>query len=153
MSLSTSGGSDSNLIRHMKSKHPLIPLVTERQTVQPEMQINRNNVLIEPELPSTISKDINPQKNNIQSISQQRITEFIHKPPPVRKVEEIDNLVLEMVSKGHHEFRIFEDHLFHKFISAVSKCPGYTYHQERRCRRQYCRGNITKFLKKLREQF
>ncbi|XP_065368779.1 E3 SUMO-protein ligase ZBED1-like [Calliphora vicina] len=119
-SLSTSGGSHGNLSRHMKSKHPLTQLNLERQASTPISTEILESDVIHVDQPST-STQIRAQTSQSQSI-----TNFFRKPPPVRKVEQIDKQVLKMVAKGHHALRIVEELEFKKLIEVVSQCPGYT---------------------------
>lgn len=62
-SLSIAGGSNGNLSRHMKVKHPLTSLVQERQT-PPEQPANLDVALVVPELPSSSSHVGNPQQKH-----------------------------------------------------------------------------------------
>lgn len=114
--LSFSGGSHGNLRRHLKTKHPLTPLNFERQTPTPiEINVDEHS----DEQPSTSTQ--------VRAINQQhQITQFFNRPPPIRKQQHIDNLVLKMIAKGHHPFRLVEEPDFKKLIQEVSTCPGYT---------------------------
>lgn len=88
----------------------------ERQaSVTTEVDANEHNE----EQPSTSSQAC--------AINQQhRITQFFSRPPPIHKKQKIDNLVLKMIAKGHHPFRLVEEPVFRKLIQEVSTCPGYT---------------------------
>ncbi|XP_075154246.1 E3 SUMO-protein ligase ZBED1-like [Haematobia irritans] len=114
MSLSIAGGSNGNLSRHMKSKHPLVTLVTEREPTSHDLPSSSSQNQIQRSIPSV------PQRSH-----QPTMTHFIHRPPPIRKVEQIDNLVLEMVAKEHHALRIIDEPSFQKLITAASHCRGY----------------------------
>ncbi|XP_077283268.1 E3 SUMO-protein ligase ZBED1-like [Arctopsyche grandis] len=117
--ISIAGGSNGNLTRHMKTKHLLIPLTAERQTP------------ILPSLNSLQSSQSTCESENIISASsnivdsQQSMTQYIRRPPPVRKIEQIDKQLVKMVAKGHHALRIVEETEFRKLIELVSQCPGY----------------------------
>lgn len=113
-SLSIAGGSQSNLMRHIRSKHPTTPITLERQVTAPIVLQNSGN-----DEPST-SAQIPYQP------SQQSIASFLRKPPPIKKVEKIDKQVLKMIAKGHHALRLVEEPEFKKLIEEVSQCPGYT---------------------------
>lgn len=125
--ISFAGGSNGNLTRHMKTKHPTISLAPERQDF-----IN----LSEPDPRQTsqiASRNGNSQSLAISSSSsisavsslQNSITQYIHKPPPIRNVQEIDRQVVKMIAKGHHALRIVEEPEMRKLIQLVSNCPGY----------------------------
>ena len=66
-SISIAGGSHGNLSRHMKTKHPLTPLILERQTSSSDM----NADCAEIQHPSTITTSTiilpQPQQNITQS--------------------------------------------------------------------------------------
>ncbi|CAG9792700.1 unnamed protein product [Diatraea saccharalis] len=53
------------------------------------------------------------------------MNEYIRRPPPIRKVEQIDKQVVKMVTKRHHALRIVEETEMRKLIELVSHCPGY----------------------------
>lgn len=112
-SLSFTGGSHGNLSRHLKSKHPATQLIPETQ-VPPMEEIV---VLEDNEQPSTSTQ--------IRSNPQHQITQYFRRPPPIRKVEQIDRQVLKMIAKEHHSFRMVEEPEFKKLIQGVSHCPGY----------------------------
>lgn len=71
------------------------------------------------------------ESENITSASprvadtQQSMSQYIRRPPPIRKVEQIDRQVVKMVAKGHHALRIVEEKEMRKLIELVSHCPGY----------------------------
>ncbi|XP_077301147.1 E3 SUMO-protein ligase ZBED1-like [Arctopsyche grandis] len=117
--ISIAGGSNGNLTRHMKTKHLLIPLTAERQTpILPSLNILQSSQ-------STCeSENIISASSNIVD-SQQSMTHYIRRPPPVRKIEQIDKQLVKMVAKGHHALRIVEETEFRKLIELVSQCPGY----------------------------
>lgn len=116
-SLSVAGGSHGNLARHLKAKHPLNDFVMERQATTTANITDENSVSIV-EQPSTSAQ--------IRTQPQQNITQYLRRPPPVRKVEQIDKQVLKMVAKGHHALRIVEEPEFKTLIEMVSHCPGYS---------------------------
>ncbi|CAG9821993.1 unnamed protein product [Phaedon cochleariae] len=115
--ISIAGGSFGNLNRHMKTKHPLIPLTIERQS------------------PVDVPDSNSPQSNRISkspseaslpaALPQSSITQYIRKPPPIRRVEKIDRQVVKMVAKGHHALRIVDEIEMRTLIEMVSHCPGY----------------------------
>lgn len=122
VSLSIAGASNSNLSRHLKMKHPVTPMILERQAPTPESnQINSDPDLVIVNDPSSNNTQIRRQQTQ-----QPNITQFIRRPPPIRKVEQIDRQVLKMIAKGHHALRIVDEPEFKKLIHDVSQCPGYT---------------------------
>ncbi|XP_073838703.1 uncharacterized protein [Musca autumnalis] len=119
-SLSIAGGSHGNLNRHMKIKHPLIPLIPQRQEACSSAEaVETTNI------ESGLQKDLPSTSLQVRS-QQQHITQYIRRPVSVRKVEEIDKQVLKMVAKGHHALKIVEEPEFKKLIHLVSNCPGYS---------------------------
>lgn len=67
----------------------------------------------------------NSTQNKATDQPQQSMNEYIRRPPPVRRVEQIDRQVVKMIAKGHHALRIVEEQEFRKLIELVSLCPGY----------------------------
>ncbi|XP_059216912.1 E3 SUMO-protein ligase ZBED1-like isoform X1 [Stomoxys calcitrans] len=132
--LSIASGSIGNLSRHMKRKHPLIPIKVERQTQSIIHDLESN--IIDQQQSTNIAKtassvDIVDITNNSGSIAsnartQSNITQFLQKPPPARKVEKIDLQLLKMIVKGHHAFRLVEEPEFKILLELVSRCPNYT---------------------------
>lgn len=110
-------GTNGNLKRHMKTKHTLIPLELVRQ---PPLVPNINQ-------PSQSSSESTSESIIIPvtESQQQSINQYIRRPPPIRKVEQIDRQVVKMVAKGHHALRIVDEKEFRKLIELVSQCPGY----------------------------
>lgn len=115
-SISTSGGSTGNLSRHLKLKHPLIIHTVERQQTVDESTVISDE-LQNNDQPTTTSTSMRTHQPNI--------IQYLRKPPPIRKVEQIDRQVLKMVAKGHHALRIVEEPEFKNLIHAVSQCPNY----------------------------
>ncbi|XP_022827208.1 zinc finger BED domain-containing protein 1-like [Spodoptera litura] len=117
--ISIAGGSNSNLTRHMKTKHALIPLLVERQTpVLPDL-----NTLEPNQGTRELDNIISVQSSTVNT--QQSMNRYIRRPAPIRKVEQIDKQLVKMVAKGHHALRIVEEPDFRKLIELVSQCPGY----------------------------
>lgn len=52
------------------------------------------------------------------------MNQYIRRPPPVRKVEQIDRQVVKMITKGHYALRIVLENEFHKLIELVSQCAA-----------------------------
>ncbi|XP_032575340.1 zinc finger BED domain-containing protein 1-like [Drosophila sechellia] len=102
--LSVAGGSQGNLSRHLKNKHPAALEETKRQTNESRQEANTPQI-------------IGPQ--------QQVITSFIQRPPAAGKAEKIDRQLVRMIAKGHHALRIVEEPDFKQLIDDVSNCPGY----------------------------
>lgn len=117
--ISIAGGSNGNLTRHMKTKHALIPLIVERQ---PQIISDLNSV--QSNQSTSISDNIISSSSNVAE-SQQTMNQYIRRPPPIRKVEQIDKQVVKMVTKGHHALRIVQETEMRKLIELVSHCPGY----------------------------
>lgn len=111
-SLSFASGCQSNLTRHLKSKHPTTEITPQRQEPNPI------SIDLDSDAPSTSSQ-------SIQQPVQQTIGQFFRRSPPIRKVEKIDRQVVKIIAKGHHALRIVEEPEFKKLIEVVSQCPGY----------------------------
>lgn len=116
--LSTKSGSLGNLNRQMRNKHPTI---SRQSTVTPSSNINNlasTSLVIQDSTPNILLCISRPAQLN-------PITNYIRKPPPSRKVDQIDNQVVRMVVKGHHALRMVEEPELKIIIVMVSKCPGY----------------------------
>lgn len=109
--ISIAGGPCGNLSRHITRKHPTVKITLERQAALPLVVLEHNELSI--------------SAQDTESHTQPPISQFLKRPPPIRKVTEIDKQVLKMVAKGHHALRIVEEPEFKKLISLVSNCPGY----------------------------
>lgn len=127
--ISTAGGSNGNLTRHMKTKHPSIPLTLERQDLLSLSNADSQDSQESNQFTSRNLTSPSPVTSSSSALaftfSQNSITQYIRKPPPIRKVEEIDRQVVKMIAKGHHALRIVEEPEMRKLIQLVSQCPGY----------------------------
>ncbi|XP_073954826.1 E3 SUMO-protein ligase ZBED1-like [Choristoneura fumiferana] len=126
--LSIKSGSLGNLSRHMKNKHPTIPLCVQRQPAQElsnEEHLPTTSAATAAAAPSTSSAVPSSSTMNLASTSTSTyarpgpgttlpISNYFRKPPSTRKVV-----------KGHHALRIVEEPEFKIFIEMVSHCPGY----------------------------
>ncbi|XP_075156492.1 E3 SUMO-protein ligase ZBED1-like [Haematobia irritans] len=130
--ISITSGSNGNLSRHMKRKHPTTPLVLERQSFITHNSSSQNLSVANSNPTETINLNENnfmceqPSSSAQASKAQPNITQFMRKPPTIRKVQQFDEQVLKMITKGHHAFRIVEEPEFKKLVSLISTCPGYS---------------------------
>lgn len=117
LNLSTKSGSLGNLKRHMTNKHPTKSVLPDIRTVTEVELLSReeNNSAGPSPVPVPQSAP------NIEPPSQPKITSYVRRPLPVRRVEQ----VVAMVTKGHHSFRVVEEPEIRKLIEMVSTCPGY----------------------------
>ncbi|CAH1955122.1 unnamed protein product [Acanthoscelides obtectus] len=118
-SISIANGSNGNLNRHMKSKHPLL-LLTE-----PEPQ--RQQAYCASNVTNTCEDSKTSERATVlkPSRAQTEITHFVQRPPSSRKIEETDKQVIKMIDKGHHALRMVEEPQFRELIIMVSHCPNY----------------------------
>ncbi|KAM8705437.1 hypothetical protein ACLKA7_009828 [Drosophila subpalustris] len=85
-SLSIAGGSQGNLARHLKLKHPTVNLALDRQETIPSTADRQETV------PSTADKPpaVESEQSTLVSVAgQQMITNFIRRPPTGRKVDQL----------------------------------------------------------------
>lgn len=150
--LSLAGGSTGNLRRHLKNKHPTIPI--ERCTTSsasrsrsrtpplPSSAVSAAKpIAVQPTTsrPSTDSSDVSSISQStflsephsavssfLPIISQTSLTSFVDviKPLSIAKSKLIDMQLLKMICKEYHPFSIVEDKEFIKFVSLL--CPGYS---------------------------
>ncbi|CAH2090914.1 unnamed protein product [Euphydryas editha] len=116
--LSVSGGNVGNLNRHLKTKHPTIKLVEDRQqpigSADPEPNIHPDA--------SVETKDerkFTPRATFSSQLSIKNYTQST-KPLPPRRAEQIDEQLIKMFAKGHYPFRMVEDVEFKKLISLLN---------------------------------
>ncbi|XP_058982655.1 E3 SUMO-protein ligase ZBED1-like [Musca domestica] len=134
LQISIASGSLSNLRRHMSRRHPFPSINMERQApaavlheeIDDIVQTSVNNdqpststMQTSSDTTQTISSALKP------STSQPNITQYIQRPPPIRKQQKIDRQLLKMIAKGHHAFRIVEEPEFKNLVSLISHCPNY----------------------------
>ncbi|CAG9782307.1 unnamed protein product [Diatraea saccharalis] len=137
--LTMPSGNVCNLGRHLKNKHPTVPLVVERQPVpSAENEVPGCSGMSAPPLPQPgCSSSSLPPCLEIQTTStptivsavQPRvasITDFIqsNKPIPARRAEILDEQLITMIAREYHPLKLVEDVEFKKFVGML--CPGYT---------------------------
>ncbi|XP_063892271.1 E3 SUMO-protein ligase ZBED1-like [Helicoverpa armigera] len=131
--LTTSGGNVGNLGRHLKSKHPTVPLVPERQPSQPSL------VSEAPQETNTTSRATDSVTSSATGAgpsiahglppsvrTQPSMRDFAHSIKSVtpRGAELYDEQLVRVIAKGCYPFSLVEDEEFKKFIYML--CPGYT---------------------------
>ncbi|KAM8714618.1 hypothetical protein ACLKA7_001038 [Drosophila subpalustris] len=147
-SLSIAGGSQGNLARHLKLKHPTVNLALDRQETIPSTADRQETV------PSTADKPpaVESEQSTLVSVAgQQMITNFIRRPPTGRKIDQLDRQVLKMIAKGNHSFRIVEEPEFKTLIEMASQCPGYKLPQRKALSNTLLRNIYEEFREKVRE--
>lgn len=147
--LSIAGGSLGNLRRHLKNKHPTVPM-ERRGTIPsegssqtpstsgesialPPPSRSRSPLVSVSALSSNFSISIPPSASAVSerpeyhrpSITQSSLTQFVHviKPLPIQKSKVIDVQLLRMICKEYHPFSLVDDPEFKKFVSLL--CPNY----------------------------
>ncbi|KAL0819743.1 hypothetical protein ABMA28_007791 [Loxostege sticticalis] len=120
--LALPNGNVGNLGRHMKSKHPTIPLVPERQALPPSSSATSppNTTPSVPALEQINLEPLRPRYNN----PQPTIRDFAIKPLPPRRAEKIDNQLMMMIAKEFHPLRLVEEEEFAKFVALLN--PSYS---------------------------
>ncbi|XP_055634138.1 E3 SUMO-protein ligase ZBED1-like [Toxorhynchites rutilus septentrionalis] len=137
-----SAGSVSNLKRHLKTKHPMIPLkrvdgASKDQTdprsepaaeaVEPSGDVQTQPLPSNQDRKSETTSDTSTSGSNFtRFIPQSSMTQFVEivKPISPHKSRLIDIQLLKMVCKEFHPFSIVEDEEFKKFIHLLN--PSYT---------------------------
>lgn len=122
-----------NLGRHMRTKHPTVPLVIERQTpivFHPAATAsNADNstgaaatalpINIVPPAAAAAGTQLLRMKD-----SQPSMREFTVKPLAPRRAEIIDRQLITMIAKEYHPLRLVEDKEFRKFLMLLN--PSYS---------------------------
>lgn len=114
--ISKAGGSHSDLLRHLKAKHPTVTLNRQAPTAQ---------TLSSPSQASSLTEGASDSGQLMSTAGQQIITNYIDRPLSNWKISECDRAVLKMVAKGNHALRIVEEKPFRELIDLVGRCPGY----------------------------
>lgn len=151
--VSVSGGSTSNLSRHMKTRHPTVPLEIRRVSEvsdnnctrpresastsssevsesepQPSTSTSSSTELSQTELHSDTSETASGSNVKIKKHipSSSNITDYgsFSKPVSQFKSKMFDRQLVKMIVKEYQPFRIVEDNEFKKFVQML--CPGYT---------------------------
>ncbi|KAH8317390.1 hypothetical protein KR067_001631, partial [Drosophila pandora] len=94
-----SSKSQSNLSRHLKSKHP---------------------AALEP-----VTRQIDDDSVVAVQNAQPKISTFVHRPVSENKLQCLDKQMVRTIAKGQHALRLVDEPEFKKLISDVSNCPGY----------------------------
>ena len=138
------GGSSGNLSRHLKTKHPTVPVArapsspTSAAASDSGPDLRLKNPQEATGSSSSSASLLNPPTNflclsslSVPSSSggkvqgQASITNFIEvvKPLPLRKSRLLDEQLVRMISKGFHPFKIVEEPEFKKFVAMLN--PSY----------------------------
>ncbi|CAH2104142.1 unnamed protein product [Euphydryas editha] len=113
--LSVPGGNVGNLNRHLRTKHPTIKLVEDRQ--QPIGSVDP-----EPHIHSVASVETQdpPRATSSSQLSIKNYTRSTKPLPPRRRAEQINEQLIKMFAKGHYPFRMVEDVELKKLISLLN---------------------------------
>lgn len=136
--LALPSGNICNLNRHMKNKHPTVPLVMVRQTTVAENQqpITANaedrqaHDVVELNVPScSTSRSRSEQAAPAPLVlpcSSRTMKDFVesNKPIPTWRADKLDEQLMIMIAREYHPLRLVEDVEFRKFIFML--CPGYS---------------------------
>ncbi|KAJ2940863.1 hypothetical protein O0L34_g9489 [Tuta absoluta] len=130
--LSISSGNVSNLGRHMKSKHPTVSIVIQRQPHEEDGVVAEPPVvdLLQPPAqnvaPPPASASTPSTSGNVSFVNKQpSILAFANntRPLPPKRTEKLDEQLLIMVAREYHPFSVVEDKEFKKFVQML--CPAY----------------------------
>ncbi|CAG5015362.1 unnamed protein product [Parnassius apollo] len=131
--LSIPNKSIGNLSRHMRLKHPTIQIQLSRQ--QNTIQQQSSTSILDP-VPSmssftSLSQNELPATSHISlpltshgPPKQSTMTEFIHKPVPVKKINEIDKQIIKIIVKNYHPFSLVEQPEIKELFAMI--IPGYS---------------------------
>ncbi|KAE9525285.1 hypothetical protein AGLY_014353 [Aphis glycines] len=138
--LKNNRSSTSNLIRHIKSKHPTVNLLNRNTRVLEETVDDPNDALSTSTTNTIISTTnlvVNQTETSLQIPSNEHvirpqssrfvnnpITQYLSKPLGASRRKIIDQQVLKMIVKEYYPFSIVEDREFVKLLNLLN--PGYT---------------------------
>ncbi|PSN43345.1 hypothetical protein C0J52_15549 [Blattella germanica] len=114
-------GTTSNLTRHLQNKHPTAAIKPD------ELQIAAEDP-DEPTASTSTSSDgpstgISSEPPAKVQRSQRAITEFVSRPVTVQKSKTLDNLLLKLIVKQYHSFRLVEQNEFKELLHNLN--PNY----------------------------
>ncbi|XP_039298299.1 E3 SUMO-protein ligase ZBED1-like [Nilaparvata lugens] len=143
--LSIAAGSLGNLRRHLKTKHPTIPIERTSSSTPSQVRAGTSTSCERSRSPSTSSTDITVSDSHVESTSstsmdnlhpsrpqhlqqhgnQSSLTDFITiaKPMSVKRSQAIDIQLLKMICKEYHPFSLVEDREFKEFVTMLN--PSY----------------------------
>lgn len=131
--VSYSGGSTSNLMRHLKTKHVTVPL-TRPLVNQIDSLENDENIDDPTEMPASTSASVSIGSSRIVSEAavgpsrsilprQSAITQYISKPISLSKSKAIDLQITKFIVKHFHSFSLVEETEFRNLIKMLA--PNY----------------------------
>lgn len=132
--LSYCGGSTSNLLRHLKTKHVGVPL-SRTLTIEDNVDDPSNTLatctFVSSASLNTVSEAIdqsisslNPSTSSSITSRQSSITQFISKPISLSKSKTIDLQITKFIVKHFHPFSLIEEIEFRNLIKMLA--PNYT---------------------------
>lgn len=129
--ISYSGGSTSNLLRHLKTKHVAVPLSrpsTIEENVDDPSNTPSTSATVSTASLSTVFESAGPLTSSsnpsTNSSRQSSITQFISKPISLSKSKAIDLQITKFILKHFHPFSIVEETEFRNLIKMLA--PNYT---------------------------
>lgn len=126
--VSYSGGSTSNLMRHLKTKHVTVPL-------KRPLLVNDDNIddPSDPDVPASTSASVSTGSSRVVSEAagpsasnlpkQSAITQYISKPISLTKSKAIDLQITKFIVKHFHPFSLVEETEFRNLIKMLA--PNY----------------------------
>ena len=136
--IATSAGSTSNLLRHLKTKHPFVALERREQRSEPTagsptVQSSSDGRNLKTGVGEKDTKPAESIKNTIseapmqsgQQRCQDLITNFVDviKPMSAQKSRVIDVQLLKTICDGYQPFSLVEEEEFRKFVAMLN--PSY----------------------------
>ena len=128
--MSCTGGSTGNLIRHLKRKHPTVPL---HRTPTPAETSDSRSPQDEGPQQDPAAKEATVVCEDISSAStsrskqarQSHMSSYVNiiKPVSIEKNKQLDNQLVRLIAREYHPFSLVEDAEFRRFVQML--CPGY----------------------------
>jgi hypothetical protein len=130
--ISCTGISTGNLTRHLKRKHPTLPL--HRTTTPAETSDSRSPQDEGPQqdpaakevAAAVVHEDISSActSRSIQA-RESHISSYVNitKPVSIEKNKQLDNQLVRLIAREYHQFSLVEDPEFRRFVQML--CPGY----------------------------
>ncbi|CAB3240133.1 unnamed protein product [Arctia plantaginis] len=121
--LSIPSGNLGNLKRHLKSQHPTVPIIAERQT----LQVTEPTAVEEVQEPGTSYSNrplVTFATSHVSaSLRVGTVRDYLTsvKPLPPHRTKMLDEQLLKMIAKEYHPLRLVEEKEFRKFWKINNK--------------------------------
>ncbi|XP_036346148.1 zinc finger BED domain-containing protein 1-like, partial [Rhagoletis pomonella] len=122
--ISVANKSTTSLIRHMNRRHPFQKIARQEHL---ETEVDTQAAATQVEAPQRAATQVESQQAATQRNTprasyapQGSVSQYLHKPLPVKKQQQIDDQVIKMIVREYHPFSIVEDVEFKKLVCLLN---------------------------------